>query len=181
MVTTFADPSEIMVFQYLGFAVTTGVTGGGSSGVTTGATLGVGTATVFSDVDGETMNFRSIEGTGGTEVFTVGDTVYIWGSTSGTSSGLKNVGTGTTTYNATNDDDYIGMSGGTPVLLPSGSLLGKEITVADIKGDALTNPIIVLGNGNNINGNSSATINTDYGSITMLWNGYFWSVTAFVN
>lgn len=172
--TSAAD--EGLVFQYLAFAVTTGVTGGGSSGVTTGATFGIGES-VFIDVDGEIMNFRSIEGTGGTIVTTVGDTIFI----SGGSAAIQVTNDSAVTYNATNDDDYIGSSGITTVVLPSGPTDGKKIIIADIKGDAFTNNVTIQGNGNNIQGSTFALINTDYGAITLLWNGVIWSVTSFVN
>jgi len=223
MLATTSSVDEALVFQYLGFAVTTGVTGGGGdlSGATnlgggeevykeisggtiyfrtlsgtsgtvvqtigdsivisggsisTGATLGIGEP-VFKDVLGNTMNFKSIEGTGGTIVQTIGDTIYV----SGASSLTDVVIDAGPTYNATNDDDYIGSSGITTVILPSSPTIGKEITIADTKGDGNTNNVTIQGNGNNINDNATATINTDYGSFTIVWNGVVWNVISFVN
>lgn len=87
-------------------------------------------------------------------------------------------------------DNYIGVSGYTAgscaciYLLSSPTVqAGQKVIVADIQGQALTYPITIDGNGKYINGNSAtcAIINTDYGSITFLYNGYFWSAIAFVN
>jgi hypothetical protein len=80
---------------------------------------------------------------------------------------------------------YVGVSGVTEdrVYLPSGTSLciGRKITIADVCGEALTNRIIIDGAGKNINNTGCAVINTDYGSITLLYNGYFWSPISFVN
>jgi len=87
-------------------------------------------------------------------------------------------------------DEYIGVTGYTAFdcaciyLLPSPNVqTGQKVIISDIQGGSLTYPVTVDGNGNCINGlsNGCAFINTDYGSITFIYNGLFWSATAFVN
>ena len=86
------------------------------------------------------------------------------------------------TYNATQEDSFIGVSGGTTVNLPSTPLMGQKIIVADIEGDAFSNPITVYGNGNNILDDTFGIINTDFGSVTLVFNANeFWSVVGFNN
>lgn len=84
-------------------------------------------------------------------------------------------------YTATTTNDFIGVSGATDIYLPPTPKPCQRITVSDICGNALSTAINVWGNGNCINGDSGATINTDYGSMTFINNGYFWSAVAFIN
>jgi len=89
--------------------------------------------------------------------------------------------TTTPTYIATVNDDYIGTTGGTIIYLPPIPKIGQRIIVADVIGNSSILHIIISGNGKLINGNGYATINTDFGSITFIYTGSFWSVTAFIN
>lgn len=86
-----------------------------------------------------------------------------------------------TTYSATTANDFIGVSGATTIYLPQSPKACQRISIADIKGDALDSNITICSEGLLINGNISATINTDYGSITFINNGYSWSAVAFIN
>lgn len=97
------------------------------------------------------------------------------------SSNTVNVCNVTTTYSANTTNDFIGVSGATLIYLPQSPKPCQRISVADIKGVALTNNIIVCSEGKLINGNPTATINTDYGSITFINNGFTWSAVAFIN
>lgn len=86
----------------------------------------------------------------------------------------------TTNYTVTNDDSYIGVSGSSiTVDLPAVPTVGLEITVADVAGTALSSNVTIDGNGNNIIDDTTALIDTDYGSITFLYTGNKWSVIAF--
>lgn len=83
-------------------------------------------------------------------------------------------------------DNFVGVSGYTVgncacLYLVATPAIGQKIIVADIQGGALDYPITIDGNGKFINGNSAVTINTGYGSLTFIYNGYFWSAVAFVN
>ena len=78
-------------------------------------------------------------------------------------------------------NDFIGVSGATEVWLPSTPKACQRIIVADICGNALVNNICIIGNGLCINGNDGATINTEYGAMTFINNGYSWSAVAFIN
>lgn len=84
-----------------------------------------------------------------------------------------------TTYNATNSDSFIGVSGGSTVYLPDTPNEGLKIIVADISGDAYDNQINIYSNTVNILDGLEAAINTNYGSITFIYNSMFWSIVAF--
>lgn len=84
-------------------------------------------------------------------------------------------------YTTTRYDDFIGVSGTSCIYLYNTPVCGQRLTVADICGNALADPITVDGNGKKINNGTCSTINTDYGSITYLYNGFCWSAIAFVN
>jgi len=179
MLTTFGDADQILVFQYLEVAVTTGVTGGGGSGITDGVNVGIGEA-VFKETSGDTMVFKTIEGTGGTNVFTVGDTVYVSG---GTSSSSKNVQVWNMSDTVT-DEDVIAFSGVTGtsynVTLPASPTTGREVTIGDITGTADSSVITILGGTESIF-DGTTVINTQYGSVGLIYTGFGWKITSFVN
>jgi len=87
------------------------------------------------------------------------------------------------TYTATTISDFIGASGGTTIYLPNPPKDGQRIVVADIGGNALMSPIKIDGNGKEIlKSTDQATINTEFGSITFIYNSKgFWSTAAFIN
>jgi hypothetical protein len=87
----------------------------------------------------------------------------------------------TANYSATTLNDFIGVSGATLIYLPESPKPCQRISVADIMGDALGNNITICSEGKSINGNPTATINTDYGSITFINNGFAWSAVSFIN
>lgn len=83
-------------------------------------------------------------------------------------------------YNAQNRDYFIGVCSGMTVVLPSSPATGEIKVVADVGGGAdASNNIYVDGGTKNIIGYGAACIDTDYGSITFLYNGTEWSVIAF--
>ena len=87
------------------------------------------------------------------------------------------------TYSATTSNDFIGVSGGSTVWLPTISVCnGQKITVADIQGNASISPISICSSGYKILNGYCAAINTNYGSVSFIYNGKnFWSATAFIN
>jgi len=89
--------------------------------------------------------------------------------------------TSTTTYSATTTNDFIGAWSGSTIYLPNSPNLGQRISVADISSGALSCGICICSDTLLIVGSQSATINTDYGSITFINNGNFWSTAAFIN
>lgn len=112
------------------------------------------------------------------------DVAYVTGYTQSAvtqNSNTVNVCNVTTTYSANTTNDFIGVSGATLIYLPQSPKPCQRISIADIKGDALGNNITICSEGMAINGNTTATINTDYGSITFINNGYSWSAVAFIN
>jgi hypothetical protein len=61
------------------------------------------------------------------------------------------------------------------VTLPASPALGQQFVIADVSGSALTNNITIDGNGQMINGNPTAVINTPYGRVILFYVGTAWS------
>ena len=83
-----------------------------------------------------------------------------------------------TPYLADLTDYYLAVDVAAPasVVLPV-SPTGTVFVIKDIDGDASTNPITVTDTGGAlIDGAASAVINTDYGSITLIFNGTDWNI-----
>jgi hypothetical protein len=87
----------------------------------------------------------------------------------------------TATYTATTLSEFIGVSANTAsiVYLPITPKNYQKITVKDIKGNGLTTNVTVNGNGKLIDGSSTALINTNYGSMSLVYNTVGWSVIGF--
>lgn len=93
----------------------------------------------------------------------------------------RRIQTTVTTTNLTIVDGYeviiVGtLSGTVTITLPASPTAGDIYTIKDQGGDAASFNIIVDGNGNNIDGLSTYTINTDYQSITVIFANGTWSV-----
>ena len=75
------------------------------------------------------------------------------------------------------------VSGATSLTLPAAPANGAAYKIKDAAGTALSSPITVNGNGNNIDGNSTALINTDYGSLALVYSSAIdeWFSVAFIN
>ena len=67
------------------------------------------------------------------------------------------------------------------VTLPAAPAVGQAYKIKDSGLDALSNNITIDGNGNNIDGVGTATINTDGGALEVVWDGTQWNVLSFVN
>lgn len=82
----------------------------------------------------------------------------------------------TTPFAPTLTDYYLAVNVAAPssISLPA-ALTGTVYIIKDISGLASTNSIIVTAT-TNIDGAVSALINTDYGSITLIFNGTEWSI-----
>ena len=83
-------------------------------------------------------------------------------------------------YTTTATDDFIGVCAPTTICLYATPAIGQKVIVADIGSCALTTPITIC-SPLLINGSPSVIINTDYGSLTFVYNGSFWSAVGFVN
>jgi hypothetical protein len=79
-------------------------------------------------------------------------------------------------YTALPTDYFIGVITGAPytITLPAGPD-GTTFIVKDVLGDASTNPITIVDAGL-IDGAASAIINTDFGSLTFIYNNGGWSI-----
>jgi hypothetical protein len=109
-------------------------------------------------------------------VYTNCDTI----ESTGTTQQFKNVLITTNpSYTLLETNQYVGSSGTTTYNLFATPEIGQEFTISDIIGIAGVTPITINGNGNSILGDTSALINTNYGSVTFLYNGNNWVVTAF--
>lgn len=90
----------------------------------------------------------------------------------------------TTTYDINNTDDIVqfnSTSGSFNIFFPTIPNTGESHTILDVGGKAATNPVTISGNGKNVVTSSgllasSDTLSTNYGSITYMYNGTFWSV-----
>lgn len=82
----------------------------------------------------------------------------------------------TTPYLADLTDYYlvVGVAAPVSIVLPVAPA-GTVFVVKDTDGDASTNPITITAT-TNIDGAPSAIINTDYGSLTLIFNGVEWNI-----
>jgi hypothetical protein len=84
----------------------------------------------------------------------------------------------TTPFAATTDDYFLGVDVATAasIVLPV-SPTGTVFIIKDIDGDAVTNPITITATGGTlIDGVASASINTPFGAIQLVFNGIEWSI-----
>lgn len=81
-------------------------------------------------------------------------------------------------FTASTRSDVISSIGSGIIYLPASPLTGQQITVIDHDGDAGTFTITINGNGKLINGDTQGMINTNYGSVTLVYNGINWYVTV---
>lgn len=88
--------------------------------------------------------------------------------------------TSTSPFNALLTDLYIGVNNTSTspfsVILPANPPLGKLYIIKDFAGNAQTYPISISATGSNIDTVSVATINVNFGSVTLVFNGADWSV-----
>lgn len=58
------------------------------------------------------------------------------------------------------------------ITMPNANMaVGQQWTIKDESGGAFTNNITISGNGANIDGGSTTLLNTNYGAVTLYWNG----------
>jgi hypothetical protein len=185
----------------LGISIFTGATNGLTK---TGKKVKLGGAltgnTIITGAYNFGINTANINLTGGTAINLTGtvtlqstplsgtttDAILVWNSVDKKikqiSQNVVNVCNVISTYTATSNDSFIGVSGASLICLLNTPYCGQRVTVGDICGNALSSPITICSN-KRINDSLSCTsiINTNYGSVTFLFNGYFWSAVAFIN
>ena len=83
----------------------------------------------------------------------------------------------TATYTALSTDYFLCVltNGVVTITLPTG-ILGIVYIVKDCFGDAANNPITIQGTGGQLIDGSTATINTNFGSLQFVFNGTDWSI-----
>lgn len=81
-------------------------------------------------------------------------------------------------YTTLATDYVIGVNTSAPrtITLIGSPTTGQMYRIADITGSAATNNITVSGNGSNIDGAASKIINTNYGSIDVVYTGTIWKI-----
>jgi len=83
---------------------------------------------------------------------------------------------GTTTLTSA-DYVYLVNAVSTTTTLPPSPLTGQVHYIKDTTGSASNaTPIVVAGNGNNIDGNATIEIRRNYGSFTLIYNGTEWNI-----
>ena len=101
-----------------------------------------------------------------------------------TTAGKEVINTTIPTYAVldSNVDTLFVSSGTTLYNLPAAPFEGAEVVFVDALGTAGTTPIVLDGGVINIYDqvSTTASITSDYSSITLVFNGIFWNVTAFV-
>jgi len=83
----------------------------------------------------------------------------------------------TATYTALSTDYFLCVltNGVVTITLPTG-ILGTVYIIKDCFGDAVTNPITIQGTGGQTIDGGTATVNTNFGSITVIFDGSEWSI-----
>ena len=83
----------------------------------------------------------------------------------------------TSTYTALSTDYMLCVltNGPVTITLPTG-ILGTVYIIKDCFGDANNNPITIEGTGGQLVDGSTATINSPYGAIQLIFNGTDWSI-----
>lgn len=125
-----------------------------------------------------TANFISgqgVQGFTGSTGFT--GSIGFTGS-AGTSSPVTVTEVTTSTYTALSTDYFICVltNGTVTITLPPG-ILGSVYVIKDCFGNAINFPITIQGTGiETIDSNSSAIINTNFGSITVIFDGIEWKI-----
>ena len=81
------------------------------------------------------------------------------------------------TYSPATTEYYLGViyDGSVTITLPAGTV-GKVYVVKDAIGDANTNSITVVATGSTIDSQASYILDTDWGSISLIYNGIEWNV-----
>lgn len=175
--TSLNDDINIMTFQRLVTAPSTGE-------ANTASNLGAGVG-LFSTKTGSDLRFKSISGGNGVLITDTGS-----GLVTITADSLQTyesrVGINTSVYNLGTTDSYIGVRDTSSVVtidlstVPAGtSGSGRRLVVQDESGGAGTNNIQIAHAGTTFGGAPSPLlINVDYGSVTIIYDGNDWHITA---
>lgn len=150
--------------------------------------IGTGSGGVYTSSESSNVCVGSIGVTGDSHTIRIGDQgsasgqqtdCYLAGVLHTTSGRTVNVtGPGAYPYTALTTDYLIivDTSSARTINLLASPTLGRTYVIKDHVGSAAANNITVSGNGVNIDSAASYTINSNYGSITVIYNGGTWSV-----
>jgi len=81
------------------------------------------------------------------------------------------------TYSMINSDFFVGVSGGSTVVLPTTPKCGMVVVVGDVGNNAASFPITIVGSV--VGCTSTSQIDTNSGSLSYIYNGTRWNVFAF--
>ena len=112
------------------------------------------------------------------DTYNIGSGNQIIGGTVGNPSPVTVTTVTTPTYTALATDYFLCVDTATApvtITLPTG-ILGTVYIVKDCSGDAATNQITISGTGGQLVDGSTATINSPYGAIQLIFNGADWSI-----
>lgn len=80
------------------------------------------------------------------------------------------------TFTAESNKTYMVTGTAYTINLPASPLTDDYVVIKDAAGSAAANNKTVSGNGNNIDGAANHVINSDYGSVTVVFDGTNWFV-----
>jgi len=91
----------------------------------------------------------------------------------------RNVTAVSTTYLVLASDDYVAVTASSvyTITLPAAPATGDTYEFKDINGTSGTNAVTISGNGNNIDGAASVTLNANYAELIVTFTGAQWSVS----
>lgn len=147
-----------------------GGSGSGGSGTVTSVGVAADSGTGSSITSAGTI---TINGSGGISTSVTGTTVTVAGSGSSNFT-TTSISVSDTPYSVASSDQQIfaDLSGGSiTVNLPSVAVAGRVITIIDTGSASVSNALTVSGNGNNVSGTSSYTIDGAFQAISVTSNG----------
>ena len=154
----------------------------GDSSISGFTNVGTGVGVYSGITDTGIVNLRTIKGSGDTTVSIIGDEIIV----NSVGSGVRNIEVvDTLNFTATTANSVLLCKNVENIYLPSTPYNGMELTVVDGDGDGYNNNITIHGNGKNISGvdyqtlETIAVIDSNWGSITFIYNGTFWSIISY--
>jgi hypothetical protein len=149
-----------------------------------GTNVGGGTGMYKKISPSNNMNFKTLVPAGGVSIISDNNTITI--SSSGGTGGnvvIEQVTVNSTVLDNNTTDALVDTSSTSMTVFLPVSPTVKKLTIKDKSGNGNLNNITIHGNGNNIDGASTATIGTNYGGVQLLYSTADgeWFIIGFVN
>jgi hypothetical protein len=153
----------------------------GNTFIAAGDLSGTNISQTVIKIQGNPVQSGSLSGTQDGYVLTWVNSSNEWQAqpTNSSPSNRVNYSVVTTNYTLTSSDDTIlvgVLSGSITLTLPASPVDKTKYIIKDQNGSATTYNIIIDGNGTNIDGASTFTINENYGSITLIYGNSLWGI-----